>query len=41
MQIPYAEMGIQRGWTDNVRMWGRTDNETSAGLPHSATTVYP
>ena len=21
MQIPYVEMGIQRGWTENVRMW--------------------
>ena len=40
MQIPYAEMGIQRGWTGNVRMWGWTDHETPAGLPHPATTVY-
>ena len=37
MQIPYVEMGIQRGWTDNVRMWGWTH----AGLPHPVTTVYP
>ena len=41
MQIPYAEMGIQRGWTDNVRMWGWTDNETPASLPHPATAMYP
>ena len=41
MQIPYAEMGIQRGWTDNERMWGWTDHETPAGLSHPATTLYP
>ena len=41
MQIPYAEMGIQRGWTDNVRTSGWTDNETPADLPHPATTMYP
>ena len=41
MQIPYAEMGIQRGWTDNVRMWEWTDHDTPAGLPHPATTVCP
>ena len=28
MQIAYAEMGIQRGWTDNVRMWEWTDHDT-------------
>ena len=28
MQIPYAEMGIQLGWTGNVQMWGWTDMET-------------
>ena len=31
--IPYAEMG----WTDNVGMWGWTDNETPASLPQSCT----
>ena len=41
MQIHYVEMGIQRGWTENVRMWGWSDNETPAGLPHPVTTLYP
>ena len=39
-QGKYAEMGTQRRWTDNVRIWGWTDTETPAGLPHSATTLF-
>ena len=43
MQSPYinTEMGIQRGWTGSVSMWGWTDNETAAGLSHPATTLSP
>ena len=35
MQSPDAEMRMQRGWTDNVRMWCWTYNETPASLPQS------